>query len=115
MKSKDLDCVSFAMPIRGVSTKISPVARLLILDRLAFRPHLPSPMFGQIFPSGISLFNQSNLLFLAPALELLFATFCHIYIIVLLKINQSSAFVLLRESLDLAGFVSKNTRIDKAS
>jgi hypothetical protein len=41
--------------------KISPVARLLIPDRLAFKPHLPSPMFGQIFPSGISLFDQSNL------------------------------------------------------
>lgn len=71
-------------------------------------------MLSQIFPSWISRFNQRNLFVPAPAFQLPLAVLCRIHVVIFFVIHQPIALVFLGESIDLAGFVLEDARVNKA-
>jgi hypothetical protein len=87
---------------------------ILCIERLPREQHLPAPIFGQILPAWVHLFNQRDLLLPAPAFLLPFSVLGLVHIVVALVINQAVTLVLSREPIKRAGFVLENARIDEA-
>ena len=72
--------------------------RFLRPKRLAvFQQSVWIPVFGQVFPIRILGFNQSVLLFPAPAFDFLLSGYCCVDVCKLLEIDESMAFVLVGE------------------
>ena len=85
----------------------------LFLHRLAPEEHFSSPVLSQVFPPWVHLFNQRNLLFSAPAFQLLLSALCHVHVVVLFVVNKTIAVVFPGEAIDLTRFVLKNTRVNE--
>lgn len=71
-----------------------------------------APMFRQILPSRIGLFNQRNFLFTPPTLDLLFALDHSLSLIEPFVIHEARTFVLLRESFNLATLVLHDALVE---
>lgn len=69
------------MPLQGASTRNPKTFSSSIGPGTAF----PSPIFSQIFPSRIHLFDQRNLPAPAPAFQLQLAALCRIHVIIFLR------------------------------
>ncbi|HEX5434793.1 MAG TPA: hypothetical protein VFY05_11185 [Candidatus Angelobacter sp.] len=69
----------------------------IFCQALSPKPHFPAPLFGQVLPAWIELFNQHNLLFPPPALDLLFTRNGHLHVLVALVVNQPMALIFLGE------------------
>ena len=75
------------------------------LERLSPETHFLSPVLGQILPSGIPLFDQGDLLFPPPALELFFASYGVQDVLIALVINQPVHFVFFSEAFNGIDFM----------
>lgn len=103
---------------QGISTENSiPLLGLhrVISKRLAFKSHFSPPMLSQIFPSRVHLLNQCDFLVPSPALQLPLTMLCSIHIVILLVINQPTAFIFFREPFNFSGLMLRNARINETT
>src|SRR5262249_37611466 len=72
---------------------------------LCAKSHFPAPIFGQVLPARVDHLNQSNLLFPAPALDLLLARNGHLHVLVALVVNEAMALIFLGEPFNGASSI----------
>ena len=70
------------------------------LEGLSPEPHFASPMFGEVLPARVGLFNQRNFLFAPSAFELFLASDCIVDVAESLVINQPMDLILFCETLN---------------